>query len=152
MSEAKVERLSRREAIALAEEAIQKTGLGGFYSHPGVYRPALAELIIAAKQWDEHSAALSRRGAGRAMNRVKRDVHIDQNAAADLVRVMITEPPWCEHAWARVALMLAARAIERGRHLTGAERMINLRAALFRGQSSNVIDEPGAPHTSGDRE
>lgn len=78
------------------------------------------------------------------MSRIKRDVQIDQNTAADLVRAMIISPPWCEHTWARAALMIAARAIERGRHLTGKEKLGNLMKALREDDSMVAEEQTGA--------
>lgn len=56
---------------------------------------------------------------------------ISQTQAAELVEAMLTMPPWSEQMWSRGALMIAARAIRRGRHLTDAEKMDNLLKAVF---------------------
>ncbi len=58
-------------------------------------------------------------------------VTITQEQAADLVEAMIAMPPWNEQMWSRGALMIAARVIRRGRHLTGKERADNLVKAVF---------------------
>jgi hypothetical protein len=50
---------------------------------------------------------------------------------AKLVEQMINEKPWCEKVWARASLATAARAIRRGRHLSGSEKLANLKAALI---------------------
>lgn len=52
------------------------------------------------------------------------------NLHAKLVSDMIDEEPWKSHMWARCALMIAARAIRRGRHLTDEEKLENLWKAL----------------------
>jgi hypothetical protein len=62
---------------------------------------------------------------------MKREIEINQTEAAALVRAMIDQAPWKDQLWSRAALMMAARAIERGRHLTGAERAGNLQRALL---------------------
>lgn len=53
-----------------------------------------------------------------------REVH------AKLVEMMIHQPPWSEHIWARAALAIAARAIRRGRHLTKSEKLENMADAF----------------------
>lgn len=53
-----------------------------------------------------------------------------QEEAAKLVEVMIRQRPWEDQPWARCALGAAARAIRRGRHLTEAEKLQNLAAAM----------------------
>jgi hypothetical protein len=53
-----------------------------------------------------------------------------READAQLVRDMLEMPPWCDHVWARSALVVAARIIDRGRHWTTQERLDNLMAAL----------------------
>lgn len=50
---------------------------------------------------------------------------------AQLVRDMLEMPQWKDQAWARMALTVAARAIERGRHWTPDERLDNLFDALM---------------------
>lgn len=60
-----------------------------------------------------------------------REVEIDQAKAAALVREMLGQPPWKDQMWSRAALMMAARAIERGRHLTDMERLANLKRAVW---------------------
>jgi hypothetical protein len=50
---------------------------------------------------------------------------------AKLVDAMISEVPWCQHMWSRAALMIAARAIRRGRHFTPEEKIQNLMRAVF---------------------
>lgn len=50
--------------------------------------------------------------------------------SADLVAAMIEWAPWKDHMWARGALAIAAQAVRRGRHLTGAEKLANLKRAL----------------------
>ena len=62
---------------------------------------------------------------------MKRLVTIEQDQCAELVEAMLLETPWKEQMWARGALMMAARAIRRGRHLTNQERVENLRKAIF---------------------
>jgi hypothetical protein len=44
---------------------------------------------------------------------------------AALIDTMLTESPWKDQMWSRGALMIAARAIRRGRHLTDAEKIAN---------------------------
>lgn len=50
---------------------------------------------------------------------------------AQLVRDMLEMPQWKDQAWARMALTVALRAIERGRHWTPSERLDNLMEALM---------------------
>jgi hypothetical protein len=50
---------------------------------------------------------------------------------AQLIRDMLEMPQWKSQAWARMALTVAARAIERGRHWTPDERLDNLFDALM---------------------
>lgn len=64
------------------------------------------------------------------MSNVQREKAINQDGAAALVRAMAHQYPWSERPFARAALAIAARAIERGRHLTGPEKLRNLRRAL----------------------
>ena len=61
---------------------------------------------------------------------MRRLVTIDQNRSAEIVEAMLTMPPWCDEMWARGALMVAARAIRRGRHLTDKERIENVKKRL----------------------
>lgn len=49
---------------------------------------------------------------------------------AELVEQMLDMDPWKDQAWARCALMVAARAIRRGRHLTASEQLENLAKSL----------------------
>jgi hypothetical protein len=44
---------------------------------------------------------------------------------AALIDTMLSEAPWKDQMWARGALMIAARAIRRGRHLTASEKLEN---------------------------
>ena len=62
---------------------------------------------------------------------MNREVEIDQAKAARLVRAMIKQAPWKDQMWSRAALIIAARAIDRGRHLTNMEKAKNLRTALL---------------------
>lgn len=57
---------------------------------------------------------------------------VDKEAERDarLVESMRQESPWSDQPWARVALTIAARAIRRGRHLTEAEKLLNLADAM----------------------
>ena len=50
---------------------------------------------------------------------------------AQLVEAMIQMDPWKEQMWSRGALMIAARAIRRGRHFTNAEKMAHFHDAIF---------------------
>ena len=52
------------------------------------------------------------------------------NEVAKLVEAMMDQMPWCDQPWARCALVVAAAAIRRGRHLTEAEKLINLADAM----------------------
>lgn len=49
-----------------------------------------------------------------------------QEKYATMVEAMLKQKPWCDHLMARGALITAARAIRRGRHLTAVERLDNL--------------------------
>lgn len=69
--------------------------------------------------------------ASAPRQRMKRLVTIDQDQSAALVEAMIDLPPWKDQMWSRGALMMAARAIRRGRHLTDIERVENLRKAIW---------------------
>lgn len=50
--------------------------------------------------------------------------------SAKLVEAMITQRPWADHQWARVALAIAASAVRRGRHLTESEKIENLAKSM----------------------
>jgi hypothetical protein len=50
---------------------------------------------------------------------------IGQEECAALIDTMLTEAPWKDQMWARGALMIAARAIRRGRHLSASEKLDN---------------------------
>lgn len=54
------------------------------------------------------------------------DPFAERERAAKLVEALITEAPYRNRPWARMALSTAARAIRRGRHLTAAEKVRNL--------------------------
>ncbi len=54
----------------------------------------------------------------------------ERKQAAALCRQLIKERPFADQQWARLALGVAARAIERGRLLTAGEKLENLRKAL----------------------
>lgn len=59
------------------------------------------------------------------------DLTYDQRLrCAALVKEMIDWPQFADKPWVRVALAIASRAIERGRHLTDAEKAENLRQAM----------------------
>lgn len=62
---------------------------------------------------------------------VKRLVSIEQEQCAALVDEMIHMTPWKDELWSRGALMMAARAIRRGRHLTSDEQVANLKKAIW---------------------
>lgn len=49
---------------------------------------------------------------------------------AGIVRALAKQEPYSKQPWARMALFTAARAIDRGRLLTDAEKMENLAAAF----------------------
>jgi hypothetical protein len=80
------------------------------------------------RQWCQHNVW------DEATEYVRADLHLalteerdrlrEENAA--LIDTMLTEAPWRDQMWARGALMIASRAIRRGRHLTDAEKMENL--------------------------
>lgn len=53
-----------------------------------------------------------------------------RKADAELVRSLSKEKPYQEQPWARMALFIAANAIDRGRLLTDAEKMENLATAF----------------------
>jgi len=48
----------------------------------------------------------------------------------EIVRSLAKQKPYCDQAWARMALAIAASAIERGRLLTDAEKNENLAKAF----------------------
>ena len=50
---------------------------------------------------------------------------------AQLVEAMLQTTPWKDQMWSRGALMIAARAIRRGRHFTNAEKLAHLHDAIF---------------------
>jgi hypothetical protein len=62
---------------------------------------------------------------------------------SQLVEQMIHETPWKDQPWARAALMIAARAIRRGRHLTEREKLENL-AASFEDEPGDTPEERAA--------
>jgi hypothetical protein len=68
----------------------------------------------------------------------------DADANAKLVESMIDRSPWKDQPWARMALAVAARTIRRGRHLTEAEQLRNLAAAMDEADA-----EHGEPKNSG---
>lgn len=49
-----------------------------------------------------------------------------QEKYAIMVEAMLNQKPWCDHLMARGAIIMAARAIRRGRHLTATEKIDNL--------------------------
>lgn len=53
-----------------------------------------------------------------------------QKYDAGLVRTLMDQKPYKNQPWARMALAVAASAIERGRHLTNAEKDENLAQAF----------------------
>ena len=67
----------------------------------------------------------------------------DPNGIADrdaaLCEALMQEKPYCDQPWARMALAVAARAIRRGRLLTGTEKTENL---------ANAFDEEGDHETA----
>ena len=79
----------------------------------------------------------SPRGTGKAVRNASRPATPrelkERERCAQLVDVMLDQVPWKEHMMARGALVLAARVIRRGRHLSAAEKMENLRQAIYRG-------------------
>ena len=56
---------------------------------------------------------------------------LSQEETAKLVDAMVDIEPWKDQIWARSALMIAARAIRRGRHLTDQEKLENLLKAIW---------------------
>lgn len=58
------------------------------------------------------------------------DIQVIREDCAQLVEAMISEIPYKDKPWARCALLVAARAIRRGRHLTEQEKLANLIAAI----------------------
>lgn len=69
-------------------------------------------------------AALLKRCQDNALQAIARE------SAACLIEQMIEQKPWRDQMWARGALMIAARAIRRGRHLSNAEKSDNLALAF----------------------
>ena len=61
--------------------------------------------------------------------------------AAQLVKDMLEKPEWSSQPWAKMALTIAARAIERGRHWTPSERLDNLMDALTEDALEEMEDE-----------
>lgn len=55
----------------------------------------------------------------------------DPSRAAAIVREMLDMPQWQGRAESRLALLIAANAIERGRHLTVEERNANLKRFMM---------------------
>lgn len=62
---------------------------------------------------------------------LQKEVAEQRTKDAQLVRDMLEMPQWKSQAWARMALTVAARAIERGYHWTPDERLDNLFEALM---------------------
>lgn len=106
----------------------------------------LQEQLCAPYQTPGDRASITRTILARVVDDLKHGVQIldalqderqknsDFEAArqryASLVKEMIEQAPWRDKPDARMALTVAARAIVRGRHLTEAEKLRNLAAAM----------------------
>lgn len=69
--------------------------------------------------------------------------YIRADHASQLVRDMLADPKWNDQPWARMALTVAARAIERGRHWTPSERLENLFDGLMSDADLNEALDDG---------
>lgn len=67
---------------------------------------------------------------------------VERENCAALIDTMLTEPAYNKHSRTKLALMIAARAIRRGRHLSAYEKMENLKA-FCAGESAPPEPEPG---------
>lgn len=67
---------------------------------------------------------------GAARESLARAEAREREHAARLIRSMMDEKPWRDQPGVRMALSIASRSIERGRHLTDEEKARNLIAAM----------------------
>lgn len=67
---------------------------------------------------------------GAAREALAKSEALERANAARLVRSMMEEKPWRDQPGVRMALSIASRSIERGRHLTDEEKAKNLIAAM----------------------
>lgn len=103
-------------------DAISEMGRQAAACHCGKNGHPLHSTKCPVHGWEKRSTP-------RTEN-LKSEIKAQREQCAQLVEAMITERPWSEKLWARGALAIAARAIRRGRHLTGEERAQNLRAII----------------------
>lgn len=61
--------------------------------------------------------------------------------AIHLIDVMLEQEPWRSEWGARTALIVAQRAIERGRHLTEAEKLTNINQAIAATDEGPLLNE-----------
>jgi hypothetical protein len=61
--------------------------------------------------------------------------------AIHLIDIMLEQEPWRSEWGSRTALIIAKRAIERGRHLTETEKLNNLDRAIAATDEGPMLDE-----------
>lgn len=65
----------------------------------------------------------------------------ETESAIHLIDVMLEQEPWRSEWGSRTALIVAKRAIERGRHLTEVEKLDNLDRAIANADNGPLLDE-----------
>jgi hypothetical protein len=88
---------------------------------------------MQGSRWINADVLLSTHGGEKLLPKtLRREGAMNEQQLHDisLVQALSRREPYRSKPWARVALMVAARAIERGRLLTASEQFENLKTAL----------------------
>jgi hypothetical protein len=144
----------KAECLALAEmmERVKKFPGGVWFV--GSLLLAVADRAGLALVSDEQFTRVWAQDEQRGRHKAEEDrmsARSEVERAAQLVEAMIWERPWKDKQWARCALGIAARSIRRGRHLTYAEKMDNLRRAFAEESITALHTSAKHPAASDDR-